>query len=186
MVIATYILAGIGAFQLIVFGYQAYQLKNTVKAASEQIADTKRIIAEASRSATAMEEVAKHIGSSAETVSAQSKSMEQSVSEAARLASAMEVVAKEMAVSSKAAVESVVALRERTAQQMRAYLTVNIGAAIYQERAKNWKFEGKPLLINTGHTPAKKVSFKASAAILKAPLPDDFVRISSSVFPNLH
>lgn len=105
---------------------------------------------------------------------AQSKSMEKSVAEATRLASAMEKVAGDIAVSSKAAVDSVGALRERTAQQMRAYLTVNIGFAVYQERSKGFKFEGKPLLINTGHTPAKRVSFRASASILQAPLPDDF------------
>lgn len=105
---------------------------------------------------------------------AQSKSMEKSVAEAARLAGAMERVAGDIAVSSKAAVDSVAALRERTAQQMRAYVTVNIGSAVYQERSKGLRFEGKPLLINTGHTPAKNVSFRASAAILEAPLADDF------------
>src|SRR6266704_580495 len=105
---------------------------------------------------------------------AQSTSMQKSVAEATRLASAMEVVSKEIAVSSKAAVENVAALKERTAQQMRAYLTVIIGSAIYQERAKGLKFEGKPIVVNTGHTPARKVSFRASAAILPAPLPEDF------------
>jgi hypothetical protein len=105
---------------------------------------------------------------------AQSRSMEKSVAEATRLASAMERVAVEIAVSSGAAVDSVNALRERTAQQMRAYLAVNIGFALFQERSKGLRFEGKPLLVNTGHTPAKKVSFRASATILAAPLPDDF------------
>lgn len=105
---------------------------------------------------------------------AQSKSMEKSVAEAARLAGAMERIAGDIAVSSKAAVDSVAALRERTAQQMRAYVTVNIGTAVYQERNKGLRFEGKPLLINTGHTPARNVSFRTSAAILEAPLPGDF------------
>ena len=101
---------------------------------------------------------------------AQSKSMEKSVAEATRLASAMEVVAKEIAVSSKAATASVSAI----SQQMRAYLTANIGAAVFQERNKGLKFEGKPMIVNTGHTPARKVSFRATAAILPAPLPEDF------------
>jgi hypothetical protein len=104
----------------------------------------------------------------------QSKSMQQSVAEAARLASAMEIVANEIAVSSKAATESVVALRERTAQQMRAYLCVIIGGGTYQHRASNLKFAASPTLINAGHTPAHKVSYRAKAEILPVPLPDDF------------
>ena len=101
---------------------------------------------------------------------AQSKSMQQSVAEAARLASAMEVVAKEIAVSSKAAMASVSAIN----QQMRAYLCVVIGSALYQDRAKNIKFQAVPSIVNAGLTPAYKVSFRASAAILPLPLPADF------------
>jgi hypothetical protein len=104
----------------------------------------------------------------------QSKSMERSTNEATRLASAMEVVAQEIAVSARAATESVAALKERTAQQMRAYLAVVIGSAVYQERSKGLKFEGKPLLVNTGHTPANRVSYRANAAILPVPVPEDF------------
>jgi hypothetical protein len=100
--------------------------------------------------------------------------MERSIAEATRLASAMEVVSKEIAVSAKAATDSVAALKERTAQQMRAYLAVAVGAAIYQERNKPLKFEGKPLLVNSGHTPAYKVSYRAKAEILSIPLPKDF------------
>jgi hypothetical protein len=174
LVIATYILAGIAALQLFVFGYQAIQLKRTVKAAGEQVKDMKRAIAEASRSAAAMEEVSKHIEISLETAAQQSESMKESVKEAARLASAMEMVSKEMSLSSKAAMESVVALRERTAQQMRAYLCVIVGGGDYQDRAKNYKFASRPMLINAGHTPAHKVSYKAKAAILPVPLPEDF------------
>jgi len=121
-----------------------------------------------------MEEVAKHIETSIETTVQQSESMKESVREAGRLASAMEVVSKEIAVSSKAATESVVALRERTAQQMRAYLCVVIGGGIFQDRPNNLKFEAKPRLINAGHTPAHKVSYKAKAAIMPVPLPNDF------------
>jgi hypothetical protein len=101
---------------------------------------------------------------------AQSKSMQLSVAEAARLASAMEVVSKEIAVSSKAAMASVTAIN----QQMRAYLCVVIGTALYQDRAKNLKFQTVPSIVNAGLTPAHKVSFSASAAILPAPLPADF------------
>ncbi len=174
LVIATLILGAVGLLQLFVFGLQSYYLRKTVNAAGEQSEAMERAIREANRSASAIEEVAKHIGTSAKTAVEQSKSMEQSVAEATRLASAMDAVAKEIAVSARAATESVVALRERTAQQMRAYLAVVVGAAIYQERGKGLKFEGKPLLINTGHTPANNVSYRASAAILPVPMPDDF------------
>ncbi len=101
---------------------------------------------------------------------AQSKSMQLSVAEAARLASAMEVVAKEIAVSSKAAMASVDAI----GQQMRAYICVVIGSAIYQERPKNLKFQAIPSIVNAGLTPAHKVSFQTDAAILPIPLPEDF------------
>jgi hypothetical protein len=101
---------------------------------------------------------------------AQSKSMQQSVAEAARLASAMETVAKDIAISSKAATASVSAI----GQQMRAYISVVIGGAVYQERTKNLKFQAVPSIVNAGLTPAHKVSFKAVAAILPRPLPEDF------------
>src|SRR6266852_2686897 len=101
---------------------------------------------------------------------AQSKSMQKSVAEAARLASAMEVVAEEITVSSKAATASVSAI----GQQMRAYICVVIGSAIYQERTKNLKFQAVPSIVNAGLTPAHKVSFQADAAILPTPLPEDF------------
>jgi Sec-independent protein translocase protein TatA len=174
LVIATFILAVIAAFQLFVFGYQAIQLRRTVEAAGEQIKDMKRAVAEASRSAAAMEEVSKHIETSVKTAAQQSESMKESVKEATRLASAMEVVSKEITISSKAAIDSVAALRERTAQQMRAYLTILVGSASFQERDKNIRFEARPLLINCGHTPAHKVAYKAKAAILPVPLPADF------------
>lgn len=93
LVIATYTLGAIGLLQLVVFGYQAIQLKVTVAA---------------------------------------------------------------------------------SAQQMRAYLCVQIGLGIYQERDKNLRFEAKPLLVNTGNTPAYNVRYKARAAILPVPLPDNF------------
>ncbi|HXC46682.1 MAG TPA: hypothetical protein VNU20_00225 [Candidatus Sulfotelmatobacter sp.] len=96
--------------------------------------------------------------------------MEKSVAEAARLASAMEQVAKDMSLSSQAAVASVSAINK----QMRAYLSVIISGATFQERPKGWKFEGKPMLVNTGNTPAKNVSYGATAAIIQLPLPDDF------------
>jgi hypothetical protein len=105
----------------------------------------------------------------------QSEAMERHIAEAARSAVAMERVAQEIKRSADSAAESVIALRERTAQQMRAYITVITGTTgFYQERAKNIYFEGKPVLLNTGHTPAYKVSYRIKAGVMCIPVPDDF------------
>lgn len=117
---------------------------------------------------------ARRLRQTVETSADQGRDMKRSVAESARAATAMEHVAKGVAVSAKAATESVAAVKERTAMQMRAYLTVVVGTAVYQERAKDVRFEGKPALVNTGNTPAHKVGFRAKAGILPFPLPDNF------------
>lgn len=104
----------------------------------------------------------------------QASDMKASIRESARAADAMEKVAMNSMRAAQHASESVTALRERTAQQMRAYLSIDIGSAIYQERGKNLRFEGKALLRNAGHTPAYRVSHTCSAGILPMPLPDNF------------
>jgi hypothetical protein len=106
--------------------------------------------------------------------SEQSADMKRSIAESSRASCAMEEVAKHMAVSAKAAIDSVVAVRERTAQQMRAYISVLVGRGFYQERGRNIKFEAQPVMLNSGHTPAYRVSYRAKAAILPVPLPDNF------------
>jgi hypothetical protein len=104
----------------------------------------------------------------------QSRDAKASIAEAARAAIAMENVSEQVAVSARAAQDSVNALKERTAAQMRAYLSVIIGIGIYQERDKDTKFEGKPVIINAGFTPAYNVRHWAKAAILAMPVPLDF------------
>jgi hypothetical protein len=64
--------------------------------------------------------------------------------------------------------------REATKRELRAYLTVVIGGAVYQERPKNLRFEAKPMMLNTGRTPAHKVRYRAAAQILTHPLPPEF------------
>jgi hypothetical protein len=56
------VIALIGLLQLGVFGYQAYKLKQTVESSGEEAKAMERHIGEASRSATAMETIAKTIG----------------------------------------------------------------------------------------------------------------------------
>jgi hypothetical protein len=58
-------LAIVGALQLLVFGYQAWKLRQTVQAAAQQSEDMEKSIAESARSATAMEAVAQSIAISA-------------------------------------------------------------------------------------------------------------------------
>jgi hypothetical protein len=82
---------------------------------------------------------------------------------------------KQTAIAAKATQESVIEGKDTAKRQLRAYLVVNIGGAVYQEREKNLKFEGKPLLVNTGQTPARKVRYKAQSAILPFPPSDNFV-----------
>jgi hypothetical protein len=77
LVVATFILAGIGALQLFVFGYQAVQLRKTVQAAVGQSAAMERYITEANRSATAMEKVAVHIETSSKAGTASLSSINQ-------------------------------------------------------------------------------------------------------------
>lgn len=57
LVYLTGVLAAVGFLQLIVFGYQAYKLRETVKSAGEQAEAMERHIGEAARSATAMEKI---------------------------------------------------------------------------------------------------------------------------------
>ncbi len=121
--------------QLAVFGYQAWQLRQTVKAAAEQSGD-----------------------------------MKDSIEQSTRAADAMERSAKAATIASQAAAQSVV----RITQQMRAYLSVRIDSGIYQDRKVNLRFEVRPMLINTGLTPAHKVGYTAKADVLPFPLEDDF------------
>ena len=97
----------------------------------------------------------------------QSVAMERSIRQSARAATAMEEVAKYFS-------ENVTILRERTAKQMRSYLSVIVFEGSYQERQRNIRFEARPLILNTGQTPAHKVGFRAKAAILPTQLPNDF------------
>ncbi len=126
--------------------------EQTDKLITESIAQTKSLVEQAESLAKS----AYHLGESASATS--------------RSASAMESVAEKIAVSTEAARESVSAINK----QMRAYICVVIGSALYQERAKNIKFQAIPSIVNAGLTPAHKVSFQADAAILPVPLPEDF------------
>jgi hypothetical protein len=126
--------------------------EQTDKLISENIAQTKSL----KEQAQSLARSAYHLGESA--------------AGAHRSAQAMEYIAEQIELSTKAASASVNAIN----QQMRAYICVVIGHAVFQERTKNLRFQAFPSIVNAGLTPAHKVSFKAAAAILPVPLPEDF------------
>jgi hypothetical protein len=117
-----------------------------------------------------------------ESAKGQADDMKASIAEASRSAAAMEKVAESIAVSAGAATESVATSKEIAARQklavemqMRAYLTVVIGGeAFYQERDKGIKFEARPLIVNSGHTPAREVTYRIKADILPVSLPPNY------------
>jgi hypothetical protein len=55
-------------------------------------------------------------------------------------------------------------------KELRAYLSVTIANAIYQETGKGLLFEGRPELRNNGKTPAFKVTYSAVAKVMDWPL----------------
>jgi hypothetical protein len=56
--------------------------------------------------------------------------------------------------------------RRSSERQLRAYLSVVIGAAVYQDRTLDLKFEAKPLILNNGDTPAYHVRVSIKSNIL--------------------
>jgi hypothetical protein len=60
---------------------------------------------------------------------------------------------------------------------MRAYLTVLIGDASYQERREGQSdisFEARPLVVNSGNTAARKIRIRIAADVLPIPIPESF------------
>ena len=111
----------------------------------------------------------------------QAHAMENSITQASRSAKAMESVANSMEENAERlkdtiAINREIADRQRDLgeMQLRAYLSALIGQAIYQERQKGLRFEGRAILVNQGHTPASRVRYRTRAAILPVPLPRDF------------
>jgi hypothetical protein len=109
-----------------------------------------------------------------ETSERQSQEMQKSIAEATRAATAMEGVAAAAGVSASASTESVATLREVTAKQMRAYLSVVMNGGFFQERDKGFYFGVNPLLLNSGNTPAHSIRYWAKAGVYEFPLPDYF------------
>ncbi|WP_211625873.1 hypothetical protein [Paraburkholderia domus] len=109
-----------------------------------------------------------------ETSERQSQEMQKSIAEATRAATAMEGVAVAAGVSARASTESVATLKEVTAKQMRAYLSVVMNGGSFQERDKEIRFGINPILVNSGNTPAHRIRYWAKAGVYDFPLPDNF------------
>ena len=92
------------------------------------------------------------------------------VRESARAAIAMEGVSTAMAQNVIHMGELMDMQREFWRKQMRAYVGVRVGEAFYQERDKNVRFEVRPLLINSGHTPAHDVAYDIRCDVLPIPI----------------
>jgi hypothetical protein len=107
---------------------------------------------------------AKKLRETVQSAGEQAEAMERHIGEAARSADAMEKIANTIQTGNRAII--------------RAYLTVVIGTAVYQERRPeqgDLRFEARPNLVNTGNTPARKVRImRRKAGILPVPLPVNF------------
>lgn len=98
--------------------------------------------------------------------------MERSIAEAANAAAAMKSAAKSMDINTDQIIRSLRHQETFGKSQLRAYISVLIGEALYQN--DDIRFETSPVIMNTGHSPAKNLIFKISAATLPVPLPKNF------------
>ena len=107
---------------------------------------------------------AKKLRETVKSAREQSDAMNRHIGEAARSATAMEDIAKK--------------IDDGNRMIMRAYLTVTVGTALYQERRgpgqSDLKFEARPNLVNTGATPARHIRIRSKADILTLPIPENF------------
>lgn len=104
----------------------------------------------------------------------QAQDMTASIGQATRSAAAMEGVATAMSQNLAHTREMLGQQRRYAQMQLRSYLSVIIGTAVYQETGKDIRFEAKPTVVNTGQTPAQNVVMNLRAEILPIPAPAGF------------
>lgn len=145
---ATLVIAIIGAIQTRVFWIQAKRLKETIEKMEEvsgkQTADIQASLAQTTRAAGAMQEIATSMATSVESVKV-------SVGINREIADTQKLV---------------------TELQSRPYLSVAFNEAIFQDA--NHVFEVQSIMRNHGNTPAYDVTFRAASGIISWPIPDDF------------
>jgi hypothetical protein len=99
------------------------------------------------------------------TAERQAREMQASIAEATRSATAVEQLAE-------ATKKNASLMSDILHKQMRAYVSVESGAGVYQDDKNN--FGSYPKIVNTGLSPARNVSHRVRAAILDANTPRDF------------
>jgi hypothetical protein len=119
-------------------------------------------------------EQARQLRKTVQAAADQSVDMKESIAQAARTAKAMEDVATHFNRSVIQAETSTATFSKRGEQQTRAYICVEVGTAVAQAQATNSKFGALTIMLNAGNTPAYKVGFRASVAVLPLPLAADF------------
>ena len=100
--------------------------------------------------------------------------MERSITEAAKAAKAMESLATSMSENVarlKETVEINKGIADAQKLQLRAYVSVKIGKASFQDCANNVHFSGGVTIVNTASTPAQKLRYQVRVGILPNPLP---------------
>ena len=117
-----------------------------LRSAQAQSADTKASIEQATRAATAMEQISESIASSA--------------------ASAAQAVT--------ATQESIANNKIAWRAQMRAYLGVIPGTLIEQDDTTGVRIELQPWIVNNGLTPAHNVRYNAVIEVMSVPIPSGF------------
>lgn len=121
---------------------------------------------------------AKKLRETVKSAGEQSEAMERHIGEAARSANAMENIAT--------------VIQAGNAAIIRAYISVVIGTAVFQDRQEGIRFEGKPNLVNTGGTPAKNVKIRIAAQVVpfaqaetfEYPLPAEIAKASAVAAPH--
>jgi hypothetical protein len=134
--------------------------------AGQQTQDIQASIAEATRAAHAMEQIAESMAISVESVR-QSVAINREIADRQKLVSEL---------------------------QSRAYLTIVFLGVVPQNTATKVRFEPRMNIDNRGNTPAYNIRFAAFADVLPFPLRDDFkfplppelFRHSSAIGPGLH
>jgi hypothetical protein len=103
-------------------------------------------IAEAGRSATAMEHVSVTLADTAASAAENTRLVREMSERQARV----------------------------SALQLRAYFSIQFGTVVPQDNETGYRFEPRMLIINTGHTPGYQVRHRINANVLPFPLPADF------------
>lgn len=170
MVRLTGAIVFIGVIQTIVFGLQAYRLKQTIEKMDEiagrQTRDVQASVAEATRAASAMEGVSISMATNVESV-------RESVGINREIADRQKLI---------------------TELQSRAYLTMLFEGMVPQNPSIGIRFEPRIRIENRGNTPARDIRFSVVADVLPFPLRDDFTfplptnlaGHSSVIGPGLH